>query len=287
MFHSFSLLPFKNRIVPLLVLALTGAGSEAWADNSLQLGQLNQLNPCAPTLPLASGGANLVGCNVRLNAMGDITFAFKNRGAVPINITGPGLATKTKNAQPAGPPIKIDVYLQNTRIESVYHPALAAGQVKEITLKIPSNYQKPKCGDVRALKIVLDPQNQIPEVADNDNLVDNPSADRPCPDLAIESIKKNANSAHTEFVAEIKLVNLGNAPAKFRYLVATSSSAAFGPLPDLDSDVLMELDAGQSKKFTAGNAWGMSKMYVWVLVDRMNEIPELNEGNNSKEKTLD
>ena len=276
----------RTAITTLAVLVLTA--SNAWADNSLQLGQLNQLNPCMPSLPLAAGGSNLVPCFVRLNAMGDITFSFKNRGAVPINIASPVLgAAKTKGAPPPGPPIKIDVYLQNTRIESVYHPALAAGQVKEITVKIPTNYSKPKCGDVRALKIVLDPQNQIPEVDDNDNLVDRPSADRPCPDLAIESIKKNANSAHTEFVAEIKLVNLGNAPARFRYLVATSSNAAFGPLPDLDSDALMELEAGQSKKFTSGNAWGMSKMYVWVLVDRMNEIPELNEGNNSKEKTLD
>jgi hypothetical protein len=270
----------------LAVLALTA--SNAWADNSLQLGQLNQLNACLPSLPLAAGAPNLVGCNVGLNAMGDITFSFKNRGAVPINISSPlAAAAKPKSAQPSGPPIKIDVYLQNTRIESVYHPALAAGQVKEITLKIPSNYAKPKCGEARALKIVIDPQNQIAEAAENDNLVDRPTADRPCPDLAIESIKKNANAAHTEFVAEVKLVNLGNAPARFRYLIATSSNAAFGPLPDLDSDVLMELDAGQSKKFTAGNAWGMSKMYVWVLVDRMNEIPELNEGNNSKEKTLD
>jgi hypothetical protein len=293
MFKSFSLLPFKNRrygssipIVPLLVLALTGAGSEAWADNSLQLGTLSELNQCLPSLPLASGGSNLVPCALRFNALGEINFSFKNRGAVPINMVAPG-APRPKNAEPAGPPIRIDVYMQNTRIESVYHPALAAGQVKEINVKIPSNYTKPKCAEVRALRIVLDPQNQIPEVDDSDNLVDRPSADRPCPDMTIESIKKNANSAHTEFVAEVKLVNNGNAPARFRYLAMTSSNAAFSPLPDLDYDILMELEPGQSKKFTVGNAWGMSSMWVRVMLDRMNEVAELDEGNNIKEKTLD
>jgi hypothetical protein len=276
-----------TRTTLLLLLALTV--SDAWAaDNSLQAGSLVELNPCLPSLPLASGGSNLVPCALRLNALGEITFSFKNRGAVGINtVQAVSGVPRPKNAPPAGPPIRIDVYLQNTRIASVDQAALGAGQVKEITLKIPSTYPTPKCGEVRALKVVLDPQNQIAEVDDGDNSAERPSVDRPCPDLAIESIKKNANSAHTEFVAEIKLVNLGNAPAKFRYLVATSSSAAFGPLPDLDSDVLMELDAGQSRKFTAGSAWGMSKMYVWVLVDRMNEVMELNEGNNSREKTLD
>lgn len=283
MFQSFS---SSIPIVPFLVLALTA--TDAWPDNSLQTGSMNELNPCVPSLPLAPGGSNLVGCALRFNALGEITFSFKNRGAAGINLTAAALGLpKPKSSQPSGPPIRIDVYLQNNRIESVYHPTLAAGQVKEITVKIPSNYPTPKCGEVRALKIVLDPQNQIAEVDDGDNLVERPSTDRPCPDVAIESIKKNANAAHTEFVAEVKLVNKGNARARFRYLAMTSSNAAFGPLPDLDYDILMELEPGQSKKFTVGNAWGMSNLWVRVMLDRMNEVAELDEGNNVKEKTLD
>jgi hypothetical protein len=271
-------------------LALALAALPAWSASPLQAGSITQLNPCAPSLPPAQGGSNLVACGVGFNQLGEINFSFKNRGVEGINViqVAPG-ASRPKTAVPPGPPIRIDVYLQGNRIESVYHPALGAGQLKEINVKIPSNYSSymPKCGEARALKIVLDPQNQIKEVDDGDNIADRPSSDRPCPDMTVESIKKNANSTHTEYVAEVKLTNKGNAPARFRYLAMTSSSAAFGPLPDLDYDVLMVLDPGQSKKFTVGNAWGMSELWVRVMLDRMNEVPELDEGNNVKETTLD
>jgi subtilase family serine protease len=179
------------------------------------------------------------------------------------------------------------VYLQGTRIQSVYQQILAAGQLKEMTVKIPSNYPTPRCGEVRALRIVIDPQNQIREAADGDNTVDRPAADRPCPDVAIESIKKNSNAAKTEFVAEVKLVNLGNAHARFRYLATTGSNGIIAPLPDLDYDIVMELEPGQSKKFTVGSALGINNMHVMVMLDRMQEVPELNEGNNYAEKVLD
>lgn len=48
----------------------------------------------------------------------------------------------------------------------------------------------------------------------------------------------------------------------------------------------MEIAPGQSKKFTIGNTWSTSTMYVRVFLDRWAEVAELNEGNNFKEKTL-
>lgn len=274
------------RFAWLALLALCSPA--AFPQLPVSSGSMNQLNPCLASLPPVSGVVELVGCSLKFNAKGEIELSFKNRGTVGINTSTPTLgATPAKGAPPTLPRIQIDVYLQGTRIQSVYQAALGAGQVKEITVKIPSNYQTPKCADVRALKIVLDPLKQIPEGSDADNVLERPSVDRPCPDMAIESIKKNSNSAHTEYVAEVKLVNRGNAKARFRYMATTSNSGVVAPLPDLDYDIVMELEPGQAKKFTVGNAFAINKMSVMVMLDRMGEVPELNEGNNFAEKTLD
>ena len=272
----------------LLAIFLVLSGSVAIAQLPVSSGQLTQLNPCLASLPLISGASDLVGCSIKFNAKGEIEFSFKNRGTVGINSASAGTigAAKSKNAQPAGPRIQIDVYLQGNKIESVYQPALGPGQTKEITVKIPSNYQgqTPRCGEVRALKIVLDPLKQIPEASDGDNVIERPTVDRPCPDMAIESIKKNSNSMHTEYVAEVRLVNKGNAKARFRYLATTGSNSAVAPLPDLDYDIVMELDPGQSKKFTVGNAFGINSLHVMVMLDRMGEVPELNEGTTTPKR---
>lgn len=129
-------------------------------------------------------------------------------------------------------------------------------------------------------------ENQIVEASDANNLLAR-TANRPCPDMAIDSIKKRSNDLKTEFVPEIRLVNKGNAHARFRYLALTLNSSSFGPLPSADFDKLMELAPGQGKTFTIGNAFGYQKMYVRVFVDRFNEVAELDESNNFKEKTLD
>ena len=245
-----------------------------------------QLNECV--LPAAvEGSVELLPCSVKFNALGEITFSIRNRGTIGVNTATGTLGTASRRGtQTSGPQIKMDVSMDGKLIESIYQASLAAGASREFTVKIPSNYSTPKCGESRALRIVVDPQNQIAEASDANNALARTEG-RPCPDMAIDSIKKNSNSMNTEFVAEIRFVNLGNAPAKFRYLALTSNSSAFGPLPSADFDKLMEIPPGQTKKITIGNAFGISSMYVRVFVDRFNEVAELNEGNNFKEKTLD
>lgn len=132
---------------------------------------------------------------------------------------------------------------------------------------------------------MIDPQNQIPEAFEDNNTVAR-TADRPCPDMEVESIKANYNDLRTEFVAEIRIVNKGNAPARFRYVALTSNSSAVAPLPAADFDKFMELEPGETKKFTIGNSFSYSKLYVRVFLDRFDEVAELNESNNFKEKTL-
>lgn len=251
-----------------------------------QVGASTQINECL--VPAAvEGSVELLPCSVRFNAMGEITFSIKNRGTMGVNTPAATVGSAPRRAaQPSGPQIKMDVQMGGKLIESIYQASLAAGARREFTVKIPSNYTTPRCGESRELRIVVDPQNLIQERSEANNALAR-TEDRPCPDMAIDSIRKNANSAHTEFVAEIRFVNLGNAPAKFRYLAMTSNSMGWGPIPSADFDVPMEIAPGQSKKITVGNAFGYQTMYVRVFVDRFNEVAEMDESNNFKEKTLD
>jgi hypothetical protein len=196
------------------------------------------LNPCVLTSTQAV--SNLVPCGIKLSALGGITLSVKNMGTVGINVPTVDPSVRSpqlgRTAAPAGPPIQIDVYTGNQKIQSVYVERLAGNELKTVNVSIPSNYSKPKCAETRTLKMVVDPLSKVAESSEADNIRTS-TTDRPCPDMAIEYINKNWNSLKTEFVAKIKLVNKGNAPAKFRYMALTSNSSAFGPLPSADFDV--------------------------------------------------
>jgi hypothetical protein len=258
----------------------------AWAQNPQTVaGVQTQVSECV----LQTQGADLVACRLGLNSLGEISFAVKNRGTVGINtatLTGsPDAQLRTARTTEPANKIRMDLYVDDKLIQSVYQQALAGGELKEFTAKIPSNYPTPKCGETRALKLVIDPANQISEASEANNFIAR-TADRPCPDMEVESIKANYNDLKTEYVAEIKIVNKGNAPARFRYTALTSNSSAVSPLPAADFDKFLELDPGQTKKFTIGNSFSYSKMYVRVFLDRFSEVAELDESNNFKEKTL-
>ena len=274
------------RVVVATGLALVLA-SPGWGQSNLQnAGQQTQINECL--LPPVSGVSDLIPCGLGFNALGEIRFEVQNRGTVGINTTGTATlagAPRARGATEPGPKIRMDLYLGDKLIQSLYHAALGGGQTKEFVTKIPSNYPTPRCGETRGLKLVIDPANQIPEASDANNARAR-TTDRPCPDMDVESIQANYNDLKTEFVAEIRIANRGNAPAKFRYLALTSNSTSFGPLPSADFDKWMEIEAGQTKKFTIGNTWSTGTMYVRVFLDRWGEVAELNESNNFKEKTL-
>ncbi len=271
-----------SRITLVVAMCLAGwpvAGAGAQVNPA---GTQTQINECL--IPPQQGVSDLIPCSLRFNALGEITFSIRNRGTVGVN--SPTVAgSQTRKTAAEGPRIRMDLYLGSALIESVHHGALAGGASKDFTAKIPSNYPTPRCGETRDLRLVLDPANQIPEASNANNALAR-TTDRPCPDMEVESIKANYNDLKTEFVAEIRIVNKGNAPARFRYLALTSNSMAFGPLPSADFDKLMELEPGQTKKLTIGNTWAAGNMYVRVFLDRFNEVSELNESNNFKEKTL-
>ncbi len=282
--HGYSIRARAGLVLAVgMVLALT-SGPEA--RQSPQMAGQTQINECI--LPPIQGAVDLTVCGLGFTALGEIEFSMKNRGTVGTNTGLPtvsGTPARTRPTVEAAEKIRMDVYLDDKLIQSLYQAALGGDQTKVITAKIPSNHTTPRCGETRGLKIVIDPQNQIPENSETNNSKAR-VADRPCPDMEVVSIEKNFNDLKTEFVAEIRIANRGNAPARFRYMALTSNSSSFGPLPSADFDKWMEIEAGGSKKFTIGNAFSYSSMYVRVFLDRFNEVAELNESNNFKEKTL-
>jgi hypothetical protein len=229
---------------------------------------------------------NLVACGMKFNALGEVQFTVRNLGTVGINMpTGIGGRTPSRTSEPTTPPVQMDIYMGGQKIASTHLQSIGANDSRTITVAIPSNYTKPRCAESRALRLVVDATSLVAESSEADNAYATTS-DRPCPDMAIEYINKDWNSLKTEFVAKIKIVNLGNAPARFRYMALTSNSSSFGPLPSADFDKWMEIEEGGSKTFTIGNAFATSSMYVRVFLDRWYEVDELNESNNFKEETL-
>ncbi|MFN0179232.1 MAG: CARDB domain-containing protein [Gemmatimonadales bacterium] len=265
-----------------LLPALAAAGA---AKAQPAAGAHAQINECL--LKPLPGVSDLTVCALGFNSAGEITFSVKNRGSVGISMAAPVSLAGGRPVRPADPGqrIRIDLYLADRLIQAVYQPALGGDQTKEVVAKIPSNYPTPRCGESQPLRLVIDPTNQIAEAseANNSKAV---TANRPCPDMEVVSITANYNDLKTEFVAEIRIANRGNALARFRYMALTSNSSAIGPLPAADFDKWMEIEPGQTRKFTIGNAFSYSSMYVRVFLDRFSEVAELDESNNFKDKKL-
>src|SRR5688572_15290751 len=175
----------------ILLVSLCLAAATANAQLPLDPDELSQINMCAQP---GGSGVNLIGCSLKFNSLGEITFTVKNRGDKGINTaTGPAdLNQQPGRKAPTGPPIEFNLYLQDKLIVTLYQPALGAGQSRTFTAKVPSNYATmiPKCAEARALKLHIDPKNQVAEATESDNILLRAAAKRPCPDLAIKSIRK-------------------------------------------------------------------------------------------------
>jgi hypothetical protein len=134
---------------------------------------------------------------------------------------------------------------------------------------------------------VIDPANVIVELTDTNNVYAL-TADRPCPDLAVQSIKRNYNDLKTEYVAKVTLINHGNAPVEsFEYLGMTGANSLINALPNLDDKTAGPLAPGETKTFNIGSAFATNTMWVRVWLDRRFVVDELNESNNLVDKKLD
>lgn len=260
-----------------------------------QTGVVNAADPATtainPDVIALRTSSDLIMRDLGFNGKGELTFELRNRGDVPINPGGPGtIAAEAVVAKappvPENEQIKVTVYLNNAPFRTVFQPRLGGKKSKTFILAVPENL-RPRCTQARPLKTVIDPNNVIVELTDTNN-VDTVTAVRPCPDLAIESIKKNWNDNKTAFVARVTLVNKGNAEAPpFEFMSQAQNNSAFSALPDFGDDTGGPLAPGATKKYNVGSAFGYEKMWVRVWLDRRGFIEELDESNNLKEKVLD
>jgi subtilase family serine protease len=157
---------------------------------------------------------------------------------------------------------------------------------------IPSNYAKPKCLETRNLKVAVDPQNQFEELYDDNNVTEAANSARPCPDLAIKSIKRHYTGLFNEtYQPKVTIINQGNAPSPSTQVWGTSLPTGVWPVtgwPELvPTHTIEALDPGETTSFrTGGSVLSTNHTAVRVILDRHFEIDESDESNNFKDKQL-
>jgi hypothetical protein len=237
---------------------------------------------------------DLVTKDLGLTVQGEITFNLVNRGEVGINLPakGGGAGGLAVQAPASGPPIKIDIYMGGNLVKSVFQPSMGGKQTKNFKENIPSNLPKPKCLEARNLKVVVDPQNQIAELHDDNNVTEVSNAARPCPDLAIKSIKRDYEGLLNEtYRVKVTIINQGNAPSPSNEVWGTSLPGGVWPVtgwPELvPTHTIPALAPGETTSFkTGGSVLSVNHTSVRVMLDYHSQIEESDESNNRKDERL-
>jgi hypothetical protein len=255
--------------------------------------QSEAINPDVIALKTTS---DLVAKDLGFTALGEITFNLVNRGEVSINVPAKqgavtSLAVKAQ-APPSGPPIKIDIYMGSSLIKSVFQPSMGGKQTKNFKENIPSTLPKPKCLETRTLKVVVDSQNQIKELHDDNNVTEATNSARPCPDLAIKSIKRDYSGLLNEtYSPKVTIINQGNAPSPSTQVWGTSLPGGVWPVtgwPELvPTHTIPALSPGQTKSFhIGGSVVSANHTAIRIILDRHFQIEESDESNNFKDERL-
>jgi subtilase family serine protease len=244
----------------------------------LLIAQVGQGLPVRPP-ETAAGPPDLVVTAVGLNADGNFTFTVTNRGS----------AVK----QPFKVDATLDGYLRETvqfggradandaRNAALTRLPFANGEERRFTL---SAVKVEMCSNPHALKVFADSGGAIGERNETNNEM-SWTGPTPCPDLAVKSISKHwQNSMHTEFNAEIVIINLGTGTAR-NFGVAAGASSLTG-IPSGAPMVYERLGPGETLTIHAGNAYVPDGISVHVVLDPGNLIRELREDNNVANKSL-
>jgi len=254
---------------------------------SLALG-IAAAQPARPAIQRGEAGSmvlqssvDLAARDVGFNGLGEIVFTLKNFGGISVNDKYDSKAVST-------PPIRIDLYVSNKLLQSIYQQSLAARGSQLIAVKLVANV--PKCKESRDLKVVVDPMNQIRELHDDNNAISG-TFSRPCPDLAVQKIEKTSQGIAGEtYGIKVTVINLGNAASPESQTWATSMSSApgitgwpeFVPLRTLES-----LAPGEASSFyVGGSVASFDHSWVRVFVDFTRVIDELDESNDLVDKKL-
>jgi hypothetical protein len=227
---------------------------------------------------------DLVAKEVGLGGLGQIVFTLHNRGGVSVNVGSP----KVPNASINTPPINIDLYVGGALVQSVYQQGLAGNSSRVMTVPMLNNV--PKCGETRAIKVVIDPANVIPELHDENNST-TATALRPCPDLAIQSIKRESSGIAGEtYRVLVTIVNKGTAasPPDEVWATALTSAPGLNGWPEtVPMHTMPGLAPGATYSFrVGGTVASVAHSWVRVFVDIKRLIEESDETNNLVDKTL-
>jgi hypothetical protein len=253
--------------------------------------QTQAINPDVIALKTTS---DLAAKDLGFTALGEITFNLVNRGEVGINVPKKQGGATTMAAQPpaSGPPIKIDIYMGGNLVKSVFQPSVGGKQTKNFKENIPTTLPKPKCLETRNLKVVVDPQNQIKELHDDNNVTEATNSARPCPDLAIKSIKRDYSGVLKEtYSPKVTIVNQGNAPSPSTQVWATSLPGDPWPVNGWPAIVpvktISALAPGATTSFhVGGSVLSSNRTAVRIVLDRHYQIEESDENNNFKDERL-
>jgi subtilase family serine protease len=227
---------------------------------------------------------DLVAKEVGLGGLGEIVFTLQNRGGVSVNAGTPRLP----NTSISTPPIKIDLYVGGTLVQSVYQPGLAGNGSRLMTVPMLNNV--PKCGETRAIKVVIDPANVVPELHEENNSAA-ATVPRPCPDLAIQSIKREPSGIAGEtYRVLVTIVNKGAAasPPDEVWATALTSAPGLNGWPEtVPMHTVPGLAPGATYSFrVGGTVASVAHSWVRVFVDIKRLIEESDETNNLVDKTL-
>lgn len=238
--------------------------------------------------------------DIGLSGLGEIVFTVQNRGGVGINsaekaadriagLKGVSAAVSTAAKVIKTPPIELDIYVGGTKLQAQFLASLA-GEDSKTFVVTPPNFPVPACNDVRAIKIVVDPANVVPELQEDNNTAAVTVA-RPCPDLAIKSIEREKSGMMGEsYRVKVTVINLGNAPAPASEVWGTAVNDFPGPTGWPEMVPMRDIPAlapGETFVFRpGGDQASFTHTYVKVYVDIKRKIAELNENNNLVDKKL-
>lgn len=218
--------------------------------------------------------------SVGLNGAGMVTFVIANPSNSAVDM-----------------PFKVDAWLDGYLRKTMpfSHPKDMGPRPSTTTLPFAAREQRhfalsdvkvDSCGGTHTVKVIVDSGNAIPETNESNNEV-TWSGPTPCPDLAIKSISKHwQNGMHTEFTAEVVIINQGTGDAgPFGVAAGAWTQSGLG-IPSGAPTMYEGLRAGQTMTIHTGNAYVPDGLSVHVVVDAGNLVKESNENNNVADKTL-
>jgi hypothetical protein len=238
------------------------------------------------TLPVSPGVAatvppDLVVQPLGFTPTGEVRITLRNTGVRAVN------PVSDRGGTPSGPPIRLDVYVGGAQVATLYQPSLGGKTDKVLTVPLTSGV--PKCKETRALRVVVDAPNSISEQREDNNTTE-AVAPRPCPDLAVKSIKRDSTGGGTSYIPKVTIVNKGDAPSPSTKVWGTALTNYPGITgwPEMSpTHTLPALQPGQDTSFhIGGNVLPIDSSWVRIILDRYFEIQESDESNNFVEKEL-